>query len=627
MGERYAVLISGDLAENGYPEFFFDVVLMREALMANGFLANHIFVLYGDGADYNSVIYPAARYRPNPAITDLAATIANVQAIFSDLANGTNGRPQLTDDDMLFVWTFDHGDQIPTTPGSPTLISTLGLRGGDMRADDFAAAVNVVPHAFRIICMQQCRSGGFIPHLSSDRTIIITASEANRNAHPSDDAAETETINGRIYPHGEFNFYLLAALNGQDLLGNAMNADANNNGFTTMREVFDFIIANESDSATPQYDDGLRGLGERLHLAFADLFMRDNLNDTGTEPSPGGGLSLSPDINHFRNELLDPAASLLSASAMANGTLFEEIEIGQPNYIYIRVRNRGYSASDAMVDLFWTRPSTLPTPASWNSLGSIAVPVVDPDETALGGPLVWSEGIPAEGHYCFVALLRNAQDPAPDLASVTDSNSFYDLIRSNNNVVWKNFDVDNLFAGGYARMEFQIQGWPRSDIKSDLELDLSALPARISGEFRLVRRLLEGAELQELALIATTQLYAKLAVSGATVGLIGNMPLQPSDSTKGILQLSLPANIPNGAYDISVRQLVNGNEVGRVTRRLAVGDHPYTGNRNTLEVHRSNCEWVDRMSRRNKTAFNDVELAIQRGYNGCHYCLRELSTD
>jgi len=627
MGQRYAVLISGDLAENGYPEFFFDVVLMREMLIGSGFPANHIFVLYGDGADYNSATYPAARYRPNPAITDLSATRANVQAIFSDLANGTNGRPQLTDDDLLFVWTFDHGSQIPISPGSATLISTLGLRGGDMRADDFAAAINAVPHAFRIVCMQQCRSGGFIPHLASDRTVILTAAQANRNAHPTDNAAERETIGGQIYPHGEFNFYLLAALNSQDLLGNAANADANGNGFITMREVFDYIITHESDSATPQYDDGSRHLGDRLHLAFADLFMRDNLNDDGSEPSPGGGLSLSPDVNHFRNELLDPQATLLGPGAMANGTLFEMIEIGQPNYIYVRVRNRGYSASDATVDLYWTRPSTLPTPASWNYLGSIAVPSVASDAVACGGPLVWSEGIPERGHYCFVALLSNAQDPAPDLASVTDFASFYDIIRLNNNAVWKNFDVENLFAGGYARIEFQIQGWPRQTLRSDLEIDLTALPVGVSAEFRLLRRLLQGAKLEGMKKFAETQMYSKLKLTGGAKGVIRKMLLQPSDSTEGILQLTLSDDIPDGVYDISMRQLVDGAEMGRITRRLAVGPHAYTANRNTLEIHRSNCGWVQKMSGKNKVAYSEVNLAIKHGYNGCHYCLPELSTD
>lgn len=629
MGQRYAVLISGDIAENGFPEFFFDVVLMREMLIGNGFPANHIFVLYGDGADYNSAIYPAARYRPNPAITDLSATSANIQAIFSDLANGTNGRPQLTDDDLLFVWTFDHGGQGPMSPGSATLISTLGVRDLQfgMRADDFAAAINVVPHAFRIICMQQCRSGGFIPYLASDRTVILTAAEADRDAHPTDDAAERETVNGQIYPHGEFNFYLLAALNGLDLLGNVVNADTNGNGFTTMREVFDYIINHESDSATPQYDDGSRHLGERLHLAFADLFMRDNLNDGGAEPTSGGGLSLSPDINHFRNELVDPQATLLGPGAMTNGTLFEMIEIGQPNYIYVRVRNRGYSNSDATVDLYWTRPSTLPTPASWSYLGSIAVPSVAPDAVAYGGPLVWAEGIPERGHYCFVGLLRNAQDPSPDLASITDASSFHDIIRLNNNAVWKNFDVENLFAGGYARIEFQIRGWPRRALKGDLEIDLAALPARVSAEFRIVKRLIQGAKLEGMEKVGTTRLYAKLKLTGGATGAVQKMPLQPSDSTEGVLQLALSNDIRDGVYDVSMRQLVDGVEMGRITRRLVVGPHAYTANRKTLEVHRSNCEWVPQMSGKHKVAYSEVNLAIQHGYNGCRYCLPELSTD
>ena len=627
MGQRYAVLISGDIAENGYPEFFFDVVLMRETLIANGFQAGNIFVLYGDGADYNNTAYPAARYRPNPAITNLSATSANVQAIFSDLANGTHGRPKLTHDDLLFVWTFDHGGQVPITPGSTTLISTLGLRGGDMRADDFATAIDVVPHAFRVICMQQCRSGGFLPYLASDRTVILTAAQADWNAHPTDDAAERETIAGKIYPHGEFNFYLLAALNGQDLLGNAADADADNNGFVTMREVFDYITSNESDSATPQYDDGSRHLGERLHLAFADLFMRDNLSDEGAEPSPGGGISMSPDINHFRNELMDPQSTLLGPGAMANGTLFEMIEIGQPNYIYVRVKNRGYSSSDAVVDLYWSQPSTLPTPSSWNSLGSVAVPQVAPDTVACAGPLVWSEDIPERGHYCFVGILRNAQDPAPDLASVTNLNAFYDLIRLNNNVVWKNFDVDNLFAGGYARIGFQIQGWPRYSTVSDLEIDLTAMPVGVSADFRLLKRLIQGASPEGMQMTATTQMYAKFKLAGGVIGAIRNMPLLPSDSTEGILQLVLADDIPNGVYDISLRQTVGGEEMGRITRRIAVGPHAYTANRNTLEVHRSNCEWVRKMSGRNKMAYAEVSLAIKHGFNGCHYCLPDLSTD
>jgi len=210
------------------------------------------------------------------------------------------------------------------------------------------------------------------------------------------------------------------------------------------------------------------------------------------------------------------------------------------------------------------------------------VPAVAPDAVAVGGPLVWAEGIPARGHYCFVGVLRNAQDPAPDVSAVTDSASFHNLVRLNNNVVWKNFDVDNLFAGSYARVEFHIQGWPRKQLQGELEIDLSALPGTVDGELRLVKRLLTGAELHQLTPVASTRWYTKLAISGGKRGRISNMPLQPSDNTEAILQLNLPDSIPDGAYDISLRQLVGGYEMGRITRRFAVGTFAYTGNSNSL---------------------------------------------
>lgn len=624
MGTRYAVLISGDLASNGFPEFFFDVVLMRQTLLDAGFAAQDIFVLYGDGADYDDANFPAARYRPNPAITDSAANIADVEDIFDDLANGTNGRPQLTDDDLLFVWTFDHGSR-DLTGASP--VSTLCLRDGDMRADDFATAVDQVTCAYRIFCMQQCYSGGFVPHLADDRTVVLTAASGSEVAHPSDDLAEREVIGGTTYPHGEFNFHLLAALNQQDLLGNAVQPDANNNGFVTMQEVFDHIAAVESDSATPQYDDGDRDIGERLHLAFADLYLRDNLGDTGVEPSQGGGISLSPDLHHFRDVLLDPAATLLGPGALANGTVFEDIEIGENNQIYARAHNRGYSTSDATVDVYWTLPSTLPTPTSWTPIGSIALPPIAPDQHGVGGPLEWpADQIPGVGHYCFIGVLGNAQDPAPDLGGVTTTTDFFELIRENNSVVWKNFDVDDQFAGGYSRIEFWVQGWPRRSHRSDLEVDLSALPVGARAELRLVRRLLDGARLERMEPVDRTTHHVALELESGARSAIRGMPLEPSDRTQAVLTLLLAGDQPDGAYDMHARQLIDGREMGRITRRFVVGDHPFTANARSGEVHRSQCDWVEMMNPANKRAFAGAERAVASGYNGCHFCLPELDT-
>lgn len=260
MGEKYAVLISGDLAETGFDEFWNDVVLMREVLIQNGFSDNYIFVLYGNGTDYFSTNRPNPRYRPSPAITDYQADIANVTTVLNGLANGSSGLPQLTNEDLLFIWTFDHGGS------SGGGISTLGLMDGSMQDTVFAQLVDQIPHSYRVVCMQQCFSGGFIDNLRSDRTVIMTACAADEVAHRADSPAENEVDGGVTYHHGEFNYYLLAALSGQTITGMAVNADADGNGYVAMREVFDYIQAQESQPETPQYDDGTSNLGGKLYL-------------------------------------------------------------------------------------------------------------------------------------------------------------------------------------------------------------------------------------------------------------------------------------------------------------------------------------------------------------------------
>jgi len=624
MGQKYAVLICGDLADTGYREFWFDVVLMREALLNQGFPANHIYVLYGNGTDWSNASYPNPRYRPSPAITNLAATSANVSAVFNGLANGTGGYPQMTEDDLLFVWTFDHGCGPDCIPGTNVV---LGLMDTDMTDTTFTALVNPIPHAFRVFCMQQCHSGGFINDLRSDRTVILTACTDHEHASRSD--IENEVWGGKEYYHGEFNYHLFSALNGQTVTGTAVNADANGDGFVTMREVFDYIQANDSiSSETPQYDDGSLHLGDRLHLNFADVYMRDNLADTGREPSMAADLCCSPDINHFRNQLLDPQATLGNAAAQGQDNLFEMVEIGQPNYLYVRLRNRGYSAATSEIDLYWAPPSTLPTPTSWTYIGKINTPLVSPDQFLVAGPLEWPINLQPlnKGHYCIVAILGNTQDPKPDHTMIATASDYYDFIRNSNNVVWKNFDIDDIFGGTYQTMNFHIQGWPRKPLASDLEVDLRGLPATVEVELRILKRLTTGTTVENLEKVEETNLYTLYRATATQLVALRNMPLKASDESQADLRLKFPKDVTNGAYELSALQRIGGKEMGRVTRRMLVGDYPYAANRNSGEVHVANCVWARRIGPRNKTAYRNLDLALKHGFNGCRYCLPKEDT-
>jgi len=93
-------------------EFWNDSYLMWEILYLNEFDNDKIHVLYGDGKDYpaNWRRYQAGRYELY-SITDTSAYPSDVSNIFTWLAEGNpeQGIEAMTDEDLLFCWTFDHG--------------------------------------------------------------------------------------------------------------------------------------------------------------------------------------------------------------------------------------------------------------------------------------------------------------------------------------------------------------------------------------------------------------------------------------------------------------------------------------------------------------------------------------
>ena len=249
--EKYAVLITGEYADsradfegqwalaNNYTsgqamqEFWNDTFLMWDMLLEKGFSDDNIYVLFANGNDYTDV---DDRYKPDAPyakITDFSATKDTVEWVFNGLANGANGFPQLTKDDFLVVWFFDHGNygwtdnlvfdymgedgnyghiidqNIPPTSGirllnnydisflcwppskpmsyyisnwnnnwlipashSVDIIDKLNTLFPD-ELDNLLDSINA--HK-KVVLMQQCFGGGFIDVLEDNDTIILTAS-------------------------------------------------------------------------------------------------------------------------------------------------------------------------------------------------------------------------------------------------------------------------------------------------------------------------------------------------------------------------------------------------------------------------------------------------------------------
>lgn len=228
--------------------FWNDTYLMWEALMDKGFKNENIFVCYHFGVDFS---YPELmRYRPDydttymhiPHITDYSCHKYNIAKVFNGLAFGNpqENIPKLLEDDFLYVWTFDHGESEPMSGiNAHSYICTYTNPSGtnDKLWDTtLARYLNNIHCNKKVVAMQQCKSGGFVPYLQNNNTIIFTATGLISNggyAYPIDqlyfdsidypgdpepgnqyNALEMDFWGGNGYLHGEFNFHFLNVLRG-----------------------------------------------------------------------------------------------------------------------------------------------------------------------------------------------------------------------------------------------------------------------------------------------------------------------------------------------------------------------------------------------------------------------------
>lgn len=180
-----------------------------------------------------------------------------------------------------------------------------------------------------------------------------------------------------------------------------------------------------------------------LDVGFADVYIRDNATDVGTVHS--GAISTSPDVILRPTSVADPQTAYGEGSGTEGSmTLGYEATAGQDNFVYTRVRNRGAVAAGATtIDVYWSPVAMLVTPDMWTLVGTATLPSVPTGNVlTVADEIIWQQAlIPATGHYCFVAIVSTANDPAPPLADLVNFDNFYSFIRNNNNATWRNFNV------------------------------------------------------------------------------------------------------------------------------------------------------------------------------------------
>src|SRR5262249_19673264 len=137
-------------------------------------------------------------------------------------------------------------------------------------------------------------------------------------------------------------------------------------------------------------------------------------------------------------------------------------------------------------------------PDMWHLIGTSApVDVPVGNTLVVTSDLVWPKAeLPLTGdHACFVAILDQSQDPAPPIPSAGPSfdwSAFVNLIRAQNNVTWRNFNVVDVLPDPRADptvVDFLVAGSPDAARLFDLEIE-QQLPEGVKVEFEVPKSLL-----------------------------------------------------------------------------------------------------------------------------------------
>jgi hypothetical protein len=246
---------------------------------------------------------------------------------------------------------------------------------------------------------------------------------------------------------------------------------------------------------------------------------------------------------------------------------------GQDNYVYIRLLNRGGAvANNVSIDVYWSPPSTLVTPGMWTLIGTTSLAALPTgNQLTVANQLTWpSASIPAPGHYCFVAVVGNDQDPKPNLSAFSNFNQYVEFIDNNNNVAWHNFNVlppppSGGKPPGFHRLPFMVAG--AFDTSREFQLEtIGRLPVGSRVFFEMPASLSQGLRSRPTELVKDSKgVSARLPLNPAGIQRLGALVLHARSTIQCEMLVSIPPQDRPHAYHFAIRQIYKGTEVGRVT--------------------------------------------------------------
>ncbi|WP_329105398.1 hypothetical protein [Streptomyces sp. NBC_01439] len=352
-----------------------------------------------------------------------------------------------------------------------------------------------------------------------------------------------------------------------------------------------------------------------------DVYIADNPADLGAQPS--GPLHwTSPDI-WVRNRHI---------STGDNPALGHEPPInGQPNFLYVRVHNRGIQAASSggfQVEAFRCDPGTgMIWPTHFESLGTLVIDEpIPPGGSVRVGPFSWTPQIvEQEG---LVAVVHGAADPA--ITATLNGPVPHDrVIRFDNNVGQRNVVPQMAAPGGKTSTTIALRGGLTSTSGS-WHLDATALPEDTRISIRTLSRIVGSAELTNLKVAEKGSVRTTLEMKGGSTAVVDGFRLEADDRAAADITIDFSHHADHlRLYPFIATQYQDSLIAGRMTIQItAVKELEgfFFGNPRSGELHVSTCPYWSKLGAGSKVPFRCAEDAVARGYNGCAYCQPALNT-
>lgn len=309
--------------------------------------------------------------------------------------------------------------------------------------------------------------------------------------------------------------------------------------------------------------------------APVDVYVRDFVADNGN-PHVSWDITQSPDIILRQAQVANPQAAFGQGSGTESNNMLSDVaETGQTNYLYVRVRNRGpRDATNVRATVYWAEPASLVTPSMWNLIGSSVIPIVPSGNVLTVSEAIPWNTVPAVGHYCFVAVLDAATDPSPDRVSLGVWDNYLALVRRENNVAWRNFEVVDLVPGARRQLEpatelrFIAPG--ADDRELEMELEVSPkLPSDAEVEIEIPLNMVERMHRRAEDLVLDEERkVGKVKLKPRGRQRLRKMKFRKKSRDRLRLLVRMPDELSRPYYDIVVRQLYRDTGVGSITFRL-----------------------------------------------------------